>query len=564
MKLVPKIVGWESELPAITLADVPVADSFATRRIIGACPLRPTKADTNYLPVRCQRGEFLVNGARLYPENDQGLLEMSTPEQLSAREAVASLLASFHVVNKSRRLAEEAGDGEFQIEVLVSSANEVNSWGGHLNLLLSRETFDDIFGARQHLVFQLLIPFLATAPTLFGFGDLIDEPNGEVRFMPSARASFFGELMHHSTTQGRHRPIVNLRDEPLADKSQFARLHTISLDPSISPWAAWLKFGCMQLIGLALEMRLAPQQLILDNPIAAISLAGQDCSLSERIRLASGHSVTPLQVQRIIAEFIRDRIVEPGDAEPYVPEAEAIVTAWLDTVDMLAEDPTQAGRRVDWVTKKLLLERAVDESDGADWDDDKIRYLGLMYGSVDFKTNPFFDGRANFIPAAGADHAVTVKQVAALVNRPPPDTRAWVRGEILRRFPDVTNADWHRLKFRAQGQRWGWQEIELRHPYRLNEETCGEVVEHGTLEEIARHVEAVSWEPGSSPRRVRTVTRRRPATKRKEKVRHDVKPDEHSRPEREEADVETQAEDQCAQVAPRAVAISGPDDQGDD
>ncbi len=564
MKLLPKIVGWESELPAITLADVPVADSFATHSIIAACPLRPTAADGHPLPVRSHRGEFLVNGCRLYPENEQGLLEISTHEQLSARGAAASLLAGFHVVNQSRRLAEEAGDGEFEIEVLVSSANELSSWGGHLNLLLSRETFDDMFGARQHLLFQLLIPFLATAPTLFGFGDLIEQPDGKVRFVPSSRAGFFGDLMHHGTTQGRRRPIVNLRDEALADKLHFARLHTISLDPSMSPWAAWVKFGAMQLVGLALEMRLAPQNLILDNPVAAIKVAGSDCSLTRKVRLASGDSVTPLQVQRTIAEFIRDRIVEPGDAEPYVPEAEAIVTAWLETLDAMAQDPALAGRRVDWVTKKLLLEHAMDEGDGTDWDDEEIKYLALMYGSVDFKANPFFDGRASFIPAAGAERVVTVREVAALVNEPPPGTRAWVRGRILRRFPDITSADWHHIKFRSKGRQWGGQEIELSHPYRLNEETCGEVVENGTLEEIADHVEGVCWEPGASVRRVGTGASTRAVTKRKAEAKHDADRGGQGQSKRQQSGARGESHGQRAHAAPRSVAVSTTEEREDE
>jgi len=525
MRLIPKVIGWESELPTITLADVRVQEWFGTRQIIQACPLRPRGPDGRPLGVRRRRAEFLPNGMRLYPENDEGLLEICTQEQLSARDAVASLLASFHLVDRCRRLAEQQAEGAFELEALVSSANDESSWGGHCNLLLSRECFDDLFGRRRHLLVQLLAPFLATAPCIFGFGEIAEPAEGQARFVPSLRAGFMGDLVHLGTTQGRRRPLINTRNEALADPKQFARLHTISLDPSISPWAAFVKFGTMQLIGLALEMRVVPQHLVLDDPVGAVQIAGSDATLRRRVCLASGRCLTPLQVQREIAEFIRDRIVHPGDAEPCVPEAEVICDAWLETLDMLADDPTTAGRRVDWVTKKLLLEQAMDQS-GGDWDDEEVQYLALMYGSVNLGENPYFDGSADFVPARGADQVVTAGQVARLVTQPPSDTRAWVRGHILSRFAEETSdVDWHWVRFRERERGWNWREVALDHPFRLNEYTCGDVVENGSLEEIADRVEALCWEPGSARPRTRedagvyTRSRAQPAPARRGEVK---------------------------------------------
>ena len=66
--------------------------------------------------------------------------------------------------------------------------------------------------------------------------------------------------------------------------------------------------------------------------------------------------------------------------------------------------------------------------------------------------------------------------VVAAVEEPPTDTRAWFRGQCLRRFPDdVVAASWDSVIFDVRGQRT-LQRVPMLEPLRGTEAGVGDLV----------------------------------------------------------------------------------------
>ena len=104
-----------------------------------------------------------------------------------------------------------------QIQVLVNNSDgRGNSYGSHLNFLITRRCWDNIFRRKIHYMLYLAA-FQASSIVYTGQGKVGSE-NGapEVEFQLSQRADFFERLVGSQTTHNR--PIVNSRDEALCGR----------------------------------------------------------------------------------------------------------------------------------------------------------------------------------------------------------------------------------------------------------------------------------------------------------------------------------------------------------
>ena len=101
-----------------------------------------------------------------------------------------------------------------KIQVLVNNSDgKGNSYGSHLNFLITRRAWDNIFRRKIHYMLYLAA-FQASSIVYTGQGKVGSEnASPQVSFQISARADFFERLVGAQTTHNR--PIVNSRDEAL-------------------------------------------------------------------------------------------------------------------------------------------------------------------------------------------------------------------------------------------------------------------------------------------------------------------------------------------------------------
>lgn len=375
----------------------------------------------------------LTNGARLYV--DHAHPEYSSPEVTNPLDALLFDRAGVLIM---RRAAELAGrDGPPVTLYKNNTDNKGASYGTHENYLMQRATpFADVV---RHLT-----PFFITRQVFTGTGRVgLGQEGTQEGFQLSQRADFFEAEVGLETTLKR--PIINTRDEPHADPERFRRLHVIVGDANLADVATYLKLGTTSLVLWMLESRgLMDLDLMPLDPVREMHLVSHDPTLRHRLTLSGGRRMTALDLQSVLCERAHDLL---SDAE--VDESTKDVLArWADVLDRLRVDPMSCSTEIDWVAKLRLLE-GFREREGLNWGAHRLQAIDLQYSDI----RPS-KGLANVLEARGQlTRLVTDDDVAHAVHHPPHDTRAYFRGECLRRFPDaIAAASWDSVVFDIPGR----------------------------------------------------------------------------------------------------------------
>jgi proteasome accessory factor A len=390
------------------------------------------------------------NGGCFYIDLDH--LELALPEVRSAYDHVACFHAMLRMAGRAQVAANaKLPEGE-RIQVLVNNTDgQGHSYGSHLNFLLARKTWNDIFRWKlQQMLF--LAAYQVSSIVMTGQGKVgAEDGMPAVEYQLSQRADFFACLVGEQTTFNR--PIVNSRDEALCGSyrlqpepgsagDRLARLHVIFYDTTLCPVGNLLKVGVMQLVLGLIETSGARPELLLDDPLTALWRWSRDPSLKTTAPLMSGQNVTAVELQRMFWEAVRP-LVERGDCDEAVPEARPIFETWGETLTWLERgDFDRLARRLDWVLKSAIIQRALAQHPGLTWASPEIKHLDHLYGSLD-------GGLYWTMEHAGmVERVVTDEQIARFESEPPDDTRAWTRAMILRQSePDaVTHVDWDSIE----------------------------------------------------------------------------------------------------------------------
>ena len=380
---------------------------------------------------------------------DLNHLEVCMPEVRSSRDFVRYHHAGLSLARTARAAAAaRLPDNERLIVMANNSDRQGNSWGGHLNVLVTRELWQRIFG-RMYPDLFVLAAFQVSSILYTGQGKVGAE-NGKpgVPFQITQRGDFFECIEGEQTTF--RRPIVNSRDEPhcgpRADSGGLARLHVIFHDTTLTHVSNYLKAGVTQLVLALMETGWCDRRVMLEDPLVALAAWGHDPDLGASAALADGRSITAVEHQRLFLDAVK-AFVSRGDAG-CVPEAEQIVALWEDTLERLERrDTALLARRLDWVLKRELLARAIDRNAELSWEAPAIRAADLRFASLDA------GGLYNAIAArGGVDTLVNQRDIDAALNEPPEDTRAWSRAMVLRHAEPsrIESVNWDRIQLRPE------------------------------------------------------------------------------------------------------------------
>ena len=239
-----------------------------------------------------------------------------------------------------------------------------------------------------------------------------------------------------------NRPVINTRDEPHARAREFRRLHVITGDANRSEYAGWLKVGTAALVLAAIEADLCADLPRLADPVAAMHTVSHDLTLAAALPLADdAGTITALALQQAYADRVAELLETRSDLVGHPEEAAELLAAWRDCLDTLARDPMELADRLDWVAKLTLLER-YRTRDGIGWDAPKLALIDLQYAELDPKRSLY-----HALVAKGRMRRLfTDEEVERARTHPPSDTRAYFRGEVMRRYADqVVAASWDSL-----------------------------------------------------------------------------------------------------------------------
>jgi len=376
------------------------------------------------------RNKTLINGARYYV--DHAHPEYSCPEVTNARDSVVHEKAGERIVEISRREAMSLLPENMQMLVYKNNSDRKgNSYGCHENYLMDRRT-----SFKQ--IVENLMPFFVTRQVFAGAGKVGSESRGHpCDFQVSQRADFFETEVALDTMVKR--PIINTRDEPHADREKYRRLHTIVGDSNMSEYTIYLRHGVTALVLSMIEDGAIQRDLVLRDPVRSIREVSHDPSCRLPLLLDNGKKLTAVQVQAEYVELAQ-AYAQSHDLDPMTLD---VLEKWADVVDCLERDPMELDTRIDWVIKKALIEGFMDRK-GVGWSSPQVQMLDLQYHD----TRPD-KGLYHVLERQGrVERIVSDDEIVAAIHTPPNDTRAYFRGECLRRYPsEVFGVNWDSISF---------------------------------------------------------------------------------------------------------------------
>lgn len=368
----------------------------------------------------------LTNGARLYV--DHAHPEYSSPEVTNPREAVLWDRAGEAIAREAMQILRDGGRN------VVLYKNNIDgkgaAYGSHENYLVSREVeFSEIV--------RYVTPFFVTRPILCGTGRVGLGPSSEAPgFQISQRADYVENDVGLETTFNR--PIINTRDEPHAWSDQYRRFHVIGGDANQFDASILLKVGTTALVLWMLEQDEVPLGLetaLIDQPVPATWIVSRDLTLQQKLEMFSGPDRTALDIQQQYLDVVGELVETHGGPDWDTRE---VLDLWQNTLDKLRHNLWDAAPEVEWVAKYQLLE-GMRQRSGLSWDSDKLRAIDLQWHDLRAERSI-----VNKLAQAGrVTRFFTDAEVAWAVTNPPAGTRAYLRGELIRRYgKQVISASW--------------------------------------------------------------------------------------------------------------------------
>jgi len=372
------------------------------------------------LPAGENAGLFLANGSRLYRDSGNHP-ELSSPECLTPWEVVRYVTAGDHIMRDlAGQLSQHIGPGSTVdiAKVNVDYSGTGSTWGCHesySHLIRDRDFFED------------LIPHLVSRIIYAGAGGFNSIAPG-LEFTLSPRAHHLVGSVSGSSTNDRG--IVHTKNEDLTGGS-YNRLHLLCGESLFSQTAAVLKVGTTALVVAMLEW--GGEDLAAwrpENPVSAMQTFSGDPTCRAEIKLATGASVSALEIQNHYLSLIENAL-----GADWLPDwAEDLCRLWRNTLSRLAEPPESVCETLDWAIKhvffeKLQQERGFDAERISLWNDFQAR---LFESLVEAEILPISQVLNRLLTAEEIEPQLDA-QIAKLLGEQRLEREEMVRFQELRR-----------------------------------------------------------------------------------------------------------------------------------
>jgi Pup amidohydrolase len=294
-----------------------------------------------------------------------------------------------------------------------------------------------------------LIGFLVTRPIITGAGSL--NPDGSFELCEKGQAM---RCEARRTLAPSDRAIFELGNlckdlvEPMTLRLRsFARLFRrrqrmqLGLsDSNMAQVAEYLKVAVTCLIIDMSEAGALDGLPELGDPVAALHAISADPSLETRVAIKGGEPMRAMDIQRAYLERAREFVHR--DSTPSL-EASEVVKRWREALDLLETEPAALFGRIDWITKKQLVQQAGgDEHEIKKKIDIKYHELGAGYFALLEKRDL-------------APRLVRDEEIERALREPPARSPAQIRSLIIRN-----------LGRRDEKVRVSWSDVRIGGPLR--------------------------------------------------------------------------------------------------
>ena len=191
----------------------------------------------------------------------------------------------------------------------------------------------------------------------------------------------------------------------------------------MSEVATYLKIGTTALVLDMIEDGFFDRDYSLQSPVQAIRDISHDPTLREAIKLKDGRTLTALQMQLEYLEYAT-RYVDSISPDPATKD---VLARWTDVLMKLESDPMQLSRELDWVIKKVWIDKFMDRH-RLSWRDPKVSLLDLQYHDIRPEKGVYYRLALN----DQVDRITYDETIEQAKHVPPQTTRARLRGEFIR------------------------------------------------------------------------------------------------------------------------------------
>jgi hypothetical protein len=415
-----RIVGLETEygcladdLPGVPGAVTRVRDWIFAQQRYGLIDIHQRDWDEP-----AGNGGFLFNGGRAYV--DMGHLEYCTPECLSLVDVLRYDRAGDAMVLQATK---DLGIAE-QVAFIRNNIDHYSgaTFGCHENYLVRRAaplTEENVHSLLAFLTVRVLYTGAGRVGSTHASemrGDLT-RPGEQNLFQISQRADYINNDLFEWVQFNR--AIINTRDEPLGDARRYRRLHLLHGDANVLSDSLLLKVGTTSLVLDLLEIDHLPKVALVDS-VQMLRQLSHQLDGPWTVELADGREIDAVEMLALYCDAATAEF-RGRDAE-----TDFLLARWKDTLVQLAGTPENLVGRVDWITKRWLLEQ-FRAQEGLTWDDPWLKSQDLEFHAVDPDRSL---GLALAKPPPEWD--VPVAEITEALLRAPADSRAAARSGLMR------------------------------------------------------------------------------------------------------------------------------------
>jgi len=482
----PKLMGTETEYN-IYIDGINPSASDAINLMINVLRGEPLGLDKRAAtPTRC----FLSNGGLLY--KDVGAPEYCTPECPNPRDLVVFDKAGEQIVQDLAKKVSVLSNCKISIYKKCSDGFG-NTSGCHENYSVDPTLFSTLTSGRPDSpAVALWTTFLAIRQVLVGGGKVGSEFNDmPCPFQMSQRADFIVAFRNNKTLEDR--PIIQTRDEALANGNLVKRLHIICGDANLCEPAILMKSGLTSLMLMAMEDDYFRERSL---PVFArkvpqmLRVISRDVNLEGAYDMTAvdhnGRSIFQLTALEILGQYlsalneylneVRDQFETVENRGAYDQTMEI---SFFSLNNLVNRQRSSLFGICDWVTKLILAERFLKR--GARSDEDLRSYVDMGYANTDQNSSIY----AELVRRGLVKRVVSDEDIARATNIPPSRGRAPQRVKIMHKFPDnIKYVNWDKITLVQSDQEFS---IEFDTPFGYNEQRLDEALGSArTPEEFSR------------------------------------------------------------------------------
>jgi proteasome accessory factor A len=205
----------------------------------------------------------------------------------------------------------------------------------------------------------------------------------------------------------------------------------------MSEYTTLLKMSTTAIVLEMIETNFITKDFSLKEPIRALQEISQYPDSSVPLTLSDGRTMTALQIQREYLNLAQTYFsLHEADEE-----TRDILAKWEHVLECLETDPMRLRREIDWVIKRYWFGQYLQRR-GLEAATDKILMLDLQYHDIHVKRGLYYllERQGN------VQRIVSDEEVTGATLRPPHNTRAKLRGELIK-LAKEQKIHWNYIRF---------------------------------------------------------------------------------------------------------------------